>query len=45
MLADAGGSIVVILGAVGIYAWNLNILDPVLSIILAILIILASFIH
>ncbi len=43
-LVDAGGSVVVILGAVGILIWNLNILDPILSIILAILIIAAPFI-
>ncbi|MBI2064546.1 MAG: cation transporter [Candidatus Yanofskybacteria bacterium] len=45
MLADAGGSIVVILGAIGIAVWNLNVLDPILSIILAVFIILAPFIH
>lgn len=45
MLADAGGSVVVIIGAISMSVWHINTLDPILSIILAILIILAPFIH
>ena len=44
MLVDAGGSVVIILGAIGILVWKINILDPILSIILAVLIIIAPFI-
>ena len=44
MLVDAGGSVVVIFGAIGVLVWKINILDPILSIILAILIMIAPFI-
>lgn len=43
MLVDAGGSIVVIASGLGVLVWQLFILDPILSLILAGLIILSSF--
>ena len=44
MLIDTGGSIIIIVGAIGILIWQNYILDPILSLVLAVFIVLAPFV-
>ena len=44
MLIDIGGSVIIIIGAISILIWQNYILDPILSVIFAVIIILAPFI-